>query len=37
MRSDSATIQAAVKQADPGSDLSPASVLAVVRELKNNF
>jgi hydroxyacylglutathione hydrolase len=37
MRSDSATIQAAVKQADPGNDLSPASVLAVVRELKNNF
>jgi hydroxyacylglutathione hydrolase len=37
MRSDSATIQAAVRQADPGNDLSPASVLAIVRELKNNF
>jgi hydroxyacylglutathione hydrolase len=37
MRSDSAGIQAAVKQADPGNDLSPASVLGVVRELKNRF
>jgi hydroxyacylglutathione hydrolase len=37
MRSDSAGIQAAVKQADPGNDLTPASVLGVVRELKNRF
>ena len=37
MRSDSAAIQARVKQADPGNDLSPVSVLAVVRELKNRF
>mgnify|MGYP001592663839 CR=1 FL=1 len=37
MRSESATIRAAVKQADPGNDLAPAHVLAVVRELKNRF
>jgi hydroxyacylglutathione hydrolase len=37
MRSDSPSIQAAVKKAQPGNDLSPVNVLAVVRELKNNF
>ena len=37
MRSDSPTIRAAVKKADPANDLSPVSVLAVVRELKNRF
>jgi hydroxyacylglutathione hydrolase len=37
MRSDSPGIQASVKRADPGNDLSPVSVLAVVRELKNRF
>ncbi len=37
MRSDSPTIRATVKQADPANDLSPVHVLAVVRELKNRF
>jgi hydroxyacylglutathione hydrolase len=37
MRADSPTIRAAVKQADPANDLSPVSVLAAVREMKNHF
>lgn len=37
MRVDSATIQAAVKKADPRNDLSPVNVLGTVRELKNRF
>lgn len=37
MRADSATIQAAVRKADPGNDLSPVAVLAAVRQMKDRF
>lgn len=37
MRVDSATIQAAVKLADPSNDLSPVNVLGVVRGMKDRF
>jgi hydroxyacylglutathione hydrolase len=37
MRSTSATIQARVRQEEPGNDLSPAAILAVVRRLKDKF
>lgn len=37
MRSGSATIQSSVKQSDPGNDLSPVSVLAAVRGMKDSF
>ena len=37
MRSDSRTIQQHVKAADPGNDLSPVSVLAAVRKMKDKF
>lgn len=37
MRHDSAELQATVKHHEPDNDLQPASVLRVVRELKDNF
>jgi hydroxyacylglutathione hydrolase len=37
MRPGSKTLQARAKQEDPGNDLTPASVLAVVRRLKDKF
>ncbi len=37
MRVDSTAIQATVRQADPKNDLTPVSVLATVRGMKDNF
>lgn len=37
MRCESAQIQATVKTHDPGNDLQPASILRVVRQLKDRF
>ena len=37
MRCDSGTIKARVRKEDPGNDLSPVSVLAVVRRMKDHF
>lgn len=37
MRCDSATIRQKVKEEDPGNDLSPVSVLAMVRTMKDSF
>jgi hydroxyacylglutathione hydrolase len=37
LRTDSPTIHAAVRKADPRNDLSPVAVLAAVRKMKNRF